>query len=55
MLSKIDSLVKKVEGFSPSSKEELESFRLSYLGKKGHLASLLTALKRFQMNKKSLV
>ena len=45
MLSKIDSLVKKVEGFSPSSKEELESFRLSYLGKKGHLASLFNSFK----------
>lgn len=45
MLSKIDSLVKKVEGFSPSSKEELESFRLSYLGKKGHLTSLFNSFK----------
>ena len=45
MLSKIDSLVKKVEGFSPSSKEELESFRLSYLGKKGHVASLFNSFK----------
>ena len=46
MLSKIDSLVKKVEGFSPSSKEELESFRLSYLGKKGHLTSLFNSFKK---------
>ena len=46
MLSKIDSLVKKVEGFSPSSKEELESFRLSYLGKKGHLTSLFNGFKK---------
>jgi len=45
MLSKIDSLVKKVEGFSPSSKEELESFRVSYLGKKGHLTSLFNNFK----------
>ena len=45
MLSKIDTLVKKVEDFSPSSKEELESFRLSYLGKKGHLTSLFNGFK----------
>ena len=45
MLSKIETLVKKVEGFSPSSKEELESFRLSYLGKKGYLTSLFNSFK----------
>ena len=45
MLSKIDTLVKKVEDFSPSSKEELESFRLSYLGKKGYLTSLFNSFK----------
>ena len=45
MLSKIDNLVKQVEGFNPSSKEELESFRLSYLGKKGHLTSLFNRFK----------
>ena len=45
MLSKIDSLVKKVKAFSPSSKEELEGFRLSYLGKKGHLTSLFNSFK----------
>ena len=56
MLSKIDSLVKKVEGFSPSSKEELESFRLSYLGKKGHLTSLFNSFKEVpNEQKKNLV
>ena len=52
MLSKIETLVKKVEGFSPSSKEELESFRLSYLGKKGYLTSLFNSFKEVQNEQK---
>ena len=45
MLSKIDTLVKEVNDFTPSSKEELELFRLSFLGKKGHLTSLFNSFK----------
>ena len=46
MISKINTLVKKVKDFTPSSEEELESFRLSYLGKKGHLTSLFNSFKK---------
>lgn len=40
MLSKIESLVKKVASFSPKSEKELEDFRISFLGKKGYVTAL---------------
>ena len=45
MFSQIDELLKEVNSFSPKSKEELEAFRLKYLGKKGLLNSLFNGLK----------
>ena len=45
MFSQIDELLKEVNSFSPKSKEELETFRLKYLGKKGLLSSLFNGLK----------
>lgn len=45
MFSQIDELLKEVNSFSPKSKEELEVFRLKYLGKKGLLNSLFNGLK----------
>ena len=45
MFSQIDKLLKEVNSFSPKSKEELEVFRLKYLGKKGLLSSLFNGLK----------
>ena len=45
MFSQIDELLKEVNSFSPKSKEELEVFRLKYLGKKGLLSSLFNGLK----------
>tara|TARA_B100000242_G_C43052016_1_gene491583 strand:- start:2743 stop:3756 length:1014 start_codon:yes stop_codon:yes gene_type:complete len=45
MFSQIDELLKEVNSFSPKSKEELEAFRLKYLGKKGLLSSLFNSLK----------
>ncbi len=45
MLTQIDKLLKEVNGFSPDSKEELEAFRLKYLGKKGVLGGLFSDLK----------
>ncbi len=45
MFSQIDELLKEVNSFSPKSKEELEAFRLKYLGKKGLLSSLFNGLK----------
>ena len=45
MLENIDVLLKEVEGFSPGSKEEVESFRLKFLGKKGHVNELFSLFK----------
>ena len=45
MLTQIDELLKDVNEFSPNSKEELEGFRLKYLGKKGVLGGLFSGLK----------
>ena len=45
MFSQIDELLKEVNSFSPKSKEELEAFRLKYLGKKGLLSRLFNGLK----------
>lgn len=54
MFSQIDELLKEVNSFSPKSKEELEAFRLKYLGKKGLLSSLFNGLKETAaQNKKS--
>jgi len=45
MFSQIDELLKEVNSFSPKSKEELEAFRLKYLGKRGLLSSLFNGLR----------
>ena len=45
MLTQIDELLKDVNDFYPNSKEELEVFRLKYLGKKGVLGGLFSGLK----------
>ncbi len=45
MFSQIEQLLKEVNSFSPKSKEELEAFRLKYLGKKGLLIGLFNGLK----------
>ena len=40
MLEKVNKLVEKVNGFTPNSEEELNNFRIEYLGKKGYLNDL---------------
>ena len=45
MLDTVKNLLKEVDSFTPKSKEELESFRLAYLGKKGKLNDLFSAFK----------
>lgn len=52
MFSQIDELLKEVNSFSPKSKEELEVFRLKYLGKKGLLNSLFNGLKAIAAQEK---
>ena len=45
MLDKVKELIGDVESFKPSSKEEVESFRIKYLGGKGLLKDLFTEFK----------
>ena len=45
MKSKIESLLKEVELFKAESLEQLEAFRIKYLGKKGHLTDLFEDFK----------
>ena len=45
MLSKVQELLKEVEGFTPQSAEGLEQFRIKFLGKKGVMNDLFAAFK----------
>ena len=55
MLKEVEALVKKVSVFTPNSKEELDLFRLEYLGKKGVLNTLFDSFKEIpKEEKKSL-
>ena len=52
MIQKIKEHIADVETFSPKSLEELEQFRIKYLGKKGLLNDFLLSLKMFPTTKK---
>ncbi len=45
MLEKVQNLLREVEGFSPKNTEELEVFRIKFLGKKGIMNDLFAAFK----------
>ena len=45
MLEKVNKLVEKVNGFTPNSKDDVNNFRIEYLGKKGLLNDLFSAFK----------
>ena len=45
MLEKVNKLVEKVSVFVPKNKEELNNFRIEYLGKKGLLNDLFTSFR----------
>lgn len=45
MIEKIETLQKEIRAFDPSSMEEVEQFRIDYLGKKGHLNGLFQQFK----------
>ena len=45
MLEKVQELLHEVEGFSPKNTEELEVFRIRFLGKKGMVNDLFAAFK----------
>ena len=45
MLDKVKELIFDVSHFNPSTKEELETFRIKYLGNKGLLKGLFAEFK----------
>ena len=45
MLEKIEAYLKEIESFSTSSKEELEQFRIKFIGSKGLLKDLFDDFK----------
>ncbi|NQW36574.1 MAG: phenylalanine--tRNA ligase subunit alpha [Flavobacteriales bacterium] len=45
MLEKVTQLQQEVNGFNSSNSEEIEKFRIAFLGKKGHLTDLFNAFK----------
>ena len=45
MLERVQELLREVEGFAPKNNEELEVFRIKFLGKKGVLNDLFAAFK----------
>ena len=52
MIQKIKEHIADVETFSPKSLEELEQFRIKYLGKKGLLNDFFAEFKNVPNNKK---
>lgn len=52
MLKNVELLVQKVESFTPKSKEELNSFKIEYLGKKGVLNDLFSSFKSVPVEQK---
>lgn len=52
MFDKIKKLIAETEQFVPNSKEELEQFRLQYLGKKGVLGELFAQMKEVAADQK---
>ena len=45
MLDKVKELIVEVEGFNATTKDEVESFRIKYLGSKGLLKGLFAEFK----------
>ena len=54
MLEKVNSLVKKVNEFTPTSEEEINSFKIEYLGKNGILSGLFSAFSLVPNNQKKV-
>ena len=52
MLEKIQDLLREVEDFSPKNSEELEVFRIKFLGKKGVMNDLFAAFKTIPSEQK---
>ena len=52
MLEKVQELVEKVEGYVPKSEEELNNFKIKYLGKKGLLNDFFASFKEIPNEQK---
>ncbi|MBT6808473.1 MAG: phenylalanine--tRNA ligase subunit alpha, partial [Flavobacteriales bacterium] len=52
MLEKVEQLVEKVSNYTPNSEEELNNFRIEYLGKKGLLNDLFTSFREIPNEQK---
>ena len=52
MLEKVQELVEKVEGYVPKSEEDLNNFRIKYLGKRGLLNNLFASFKKIPNEQK---
>ena len=48
MQEKIKDYLQEIESFSAGSKDEIENFRIKYLGKKGILAELFAGMKNIE-------
>ena len=52
MLDIVKSVLDEVSSYNPKNLEELEQFRIQYLGKKGKMTDLFAALKSSKRPKK---
>ncbi len=52
MLEKVEQLVEKVSNYTPNSEEELNNFRIEYLGKKGLLNDLFASFREIPNEQK---
>jgi len=55
MVDKINKKIKEINSFNPKSENEIEEFRIKYLGKKGELTSLFLDFKNLDNDKKKTV
>ena len=54
MLDKIDELLKEVQGFTSTNKDEIEQFHYQIQWEKGILNDFFENLKKFRMNRKRI-
>ena len=52
MLDIVKSVLDEVSSYNPKNLEELEQFRIQYLGKKGKMTDLFAALKKVPKDQK---
>ena len=55
MVDKINKKIKEINAFNPKSENDVEEFRIKYLGKKGELTSLFLNFKNLDNDKKKTV